>query len=84
MKRMLIAALLVLPLAASCTTTERYTAIGAASGAVIGGAISNDFGGVAAGALVGGAAGYLLSKSNRPGYCIYRDRHGRRFEARCR
>lgn len=83
MKKIIIALALIVPLAA-CSTTERNTTIGAAGGAIIGGAISGDVGGAAAGAVVGGAAGYLLSKSDRSGYCIYRDRHGRRYEARCR
>ncbi|OJT97652.1 hypothetical protein DEM27_17370 [Metarhizobium album] len=83
MKKSIIVGALILPLLASCSATERGTAVGAASGAVIGGVITGDAGGAVAGAVVGGAAGYLLSKSKRPGYCIYRDRYGRRYEARC-
>ena len=37
-----------------------------------------------AGAAIGGAAGYLIARSDRSGYCIYRDRYGHRYEARCR
>ena len=83
MKKMLLAALCILPLAASCTTTERNATIGAASGAVIGGVVTGDVGGAAVGAVVGGAAGVLLTRADRDGYCIYRDRNGRRYEARC-
>lgn len=84
MKKVLLTVFAILPLAASCTTTERNAAVGAASGAVIGGVITNDLGGAAVGAVVGGAAGVLLSRADRDGYCIYRDRNGRRYEARCR
>ena len=70
---------------ASCTQTERGTAIGAGSGAIIGGVVSNSWGGAAIGAVAGGIVGNLIGRSReREGYCIYRDRNGRRFEARCR
>ena len=68
----------------ACSQTERGTAIGAASGAIIGGAVTGRAGGALAGAAIGGAAGYLIARSDRDGYCVYRDRHGRRYEARCR
>lgn len=68
----------------ACTQTERGTAIGAASGAIIGGAVTGRAGGALVGAAVGGTAGYLIARSDRSGYCLYRDRHGRRYEARCR
>ncbi|MCP8896890.1 hypothetical protein KYK29_18340 [Shinella daejeonensis] len=68
----------------ACTQTERGTAIGATSGAIIGGAVTGRAGGALAGAAIGGAAGYLIARSDRSGYCIYRDRNGRRYEARCR
>jgi uncharacterized protein YcfJ len=70
---------------ASCTPTEQGTAIGAGTGAVIGGAVSNSWGGAAVGAVAGGVAGALIGRSTeRRGYCVYRDRWGRTFEARCR
>ena len=75
MKKSIIAAVLVLPMLASCSQTERSTAVGAASGAVIGGVVTGRAGGALAGAAIG--------RSNRADYCIYRDRHGRRYEARC-
>ncbi|MHC2353019.1 hypothetical protein ACVMB3_002477 [Sinorhizobium meliloti] len=60
MKKLLVVASLILPLAA-CTQTERGAAIGAASGGIIGGAISNDVRGAAVGAAVGGVAPEPLS-----------------------
>ncbi|MCM2294374.1 YMGG-like glycine zipper-containing protein [Allorhizobium sp. BGMRC 0089] len=85
MKKIILVAGLILPMIASCTPTERGASIGAASGAVIGGVASNSWGGAAIGAVGGGIVGALIGKSTEhPGYCIYRDRHGRRYEARCR
>jgi hypothetical protein len=83
MKKIIVALALIGTLA-SCTTTEKGTAIGAASGALIGGAVTGRWGGAAVGAVAGGAIGYLIGRSERRGYCIYRDRHGHRYEARCR
>ncbi|APG83561.1 MULTISPECIES: YMGG-like glycine zipper-containing protein [Sinorhizobium] len=83
MKKILLVASVILPLAASCTQTERGAAIGAASGGIIGGAISNDVRGAAVGAAVGGVAGALIGRASEPGYCVYRDRYGRRYTARC-
>ncbi len=84
MKKTLIALALIAPLA-SCTATERGASVGAATGAVIGGVATNSVGGAAVGAVVGGAAGALIGQSQeRSGYCIYRDRYGRTYEARCR
>ena len=79
-----IALVLIGLAAASCTKTEKGAGIGAATGAIIGGAITGDAGGAVAGAVVGGAAGVLVSRADRPGRCIYRDRYGRRYEPRCR
>ncbi|PLU66457.1 hypothetical protein BMJ22_27190 [Sinorhizobium medicae] len=50
---------------------------------MIGGAISNDVRGAAVGAAVGGVAGALIGRANEPGYCVYRDRYGRQYTARC-
>jgi hypothetical protein len=70
---------------ASCTPTEQGTAIGAGTGAIIGGAVSNSWGGAAVGAVAGGLAGALIGHSTEHhGYCVYRDRYGRTYEARCR
>lgn len=83
MKKIVIAVAMIGALA-SCTPAERGTAIGAGTGAIVGGAATNSWRGAAVGAAVGGVAGNLIGRSQRHGYCIYRDRHGRRFEARCR
>ncbi|MCO6180374.1 glycine zipper domain-containing protein [Ciceribacter sp. RN22] len=83
MNKTLLALALIAPLA-SCTATERGAGIGAATGAVIGGVATNSVGGAAAGAVIGGVAGVLIAQADRQGYCIYRDRYGRRYEARCR
>ena len=70
---------------AACTPTEKGTAIGAGTGAIIGGAVTNSWGGAAVGAVAGGVAGALIGRSTeRRGYCIYRDQYGRKYEARCR
>ena len=84
MKKTLLALALIAPLA-SCTATERGAGIGAASGVVIGGVATGNVRGAAIGAGVGGVAGALIGNSQeRRGYCVYRDRYGRTYEARCR
>ncbi|QLF71252.1 hypothetical protein FE840_003565 [Peteryoungia desertarenae] len=84
MKKTLLVLALISPLAA-CTATERGASIGAASGAAIGGIATGDVRGAAVGAAVGGVAGALVGQSQeRAGYCIYRDRYDRTYEARCR
>jgi uncharacterized protein YcfJ len=82
MKKILLAAALILPLAA-CTQTEKGAGIGAASGAIIGGAATGNVRGAAVGAAVGGVAGALIGNATEPGRCIYRDGYGRRYEAAC-
>lgn len=86
MKSIIIATLLVAPLAlTSCTRTERNVTLGAATGAVVGGVVTGRTTGVVAGAVIGGVTMALVSKSKkRAGYCVYRDRRGRLHEARCR
>lgn len=70
---------------ASCTQTERGTAIGAGTGAIVAGVVRDSWGGAAVGAVAGGIMGNLMGRSREgEGCCIYRDRYGRRFEARCR
>jgi outer membrane lipoprotein SlyB len=83
--RMLIIAVGMVGILASCTQTERGATIGAASGAVIGGVVSNSWQGAAIGAAAGVVTGALIGHSREHhGYCIYRDRYGHKFEARCR
>ena len=84
MKKALILAMAGLMLA-GCTQTEKGAGIGAVSGAIIGGAITGDVRGAAVGAAIGGVSGAVLgSVAEQPGQCYYRDRYGRRYEARCR
>lgn len=84
MKKILLSIALIGTLA-SCTATERGAATGAAVGGVVGGVATNSWGGAAVGAAVGGVAGALIGQAqDRPGYCVYRDRYGRTYEARCR
>ena len=84
MKKLVVLIGMIATLSA-CTQTEKGAAIGAGSGAIIGGIASNSWGGAAIGAVAGGAVGALIGHSQEHrGYCIYRDRYGRRYEAPCR
>ncbi|MDN2565390.1 hypothetical protein N1F89_04085 [Aquibium sp. A9E412] len=83
MKKMVISLALVGALA-GCTTTEQDAAVGGAAGAVIGGLASDSVGGAVIGGVAGAAAGVLIGKAARTGYCRYRDRYGRIYEAPCR
>jgi hypothetical protein len=65
---------------AGCTQTERSTTMGAATGAVIGGVLTNNVRGAAVGAALGGVLGAV---SAQPGQCYYRDEFGRRFIDNC-
>jgi hypothetical protein len=67
-----------------CTTAERDAAVGGLGGAAIGALATGDAGGAIVGGVVGGAAGVLIGKATRTGWCRYRDRYGRIYEARCR
>lgn len=85
MKNVIVASLLIVPLAlTSCTRTEKNVALGAATGAVVGGVVTGKTAGVVAGAVIGGVTMAFVSKAKRPGYCVYKDRRGRLHEARCR
>ena len=69
---------------AGCTATERGSTAGALIGGGIAAAAGGNSGQIALGAIAGGATGYLIGRSaERRGYCVYRDRRGRRYEARC-
>lgn len=82
MKKSLIVLAMAVPLIA-CSQTERGAGVGAAGGAIIGGLATGSWKGAAVGAAAGGAAGALIGAANEPGKCLYRDRHGRTYEARC-
>ena len=81
----IIVALFGVLLLVGCTNTEKGATAG---GLIAGGAVAaagGNSGQIALGALGGAAAGALIGRSTeRRGYCIYRDRRGRRYEARCR
>ncbi|MEQ8295936.1 MAG: lipoprotein [Nitratireductor sp.] len=83
MKKFLLVAAAVVTLA-GCTTTERDAALGGAAGAAIGGLATGTASGVVLGGVAGAATGVLVSKATRRGWCVYRDRRGRLYEARCR
>jgi hypothetical protein len=68
---------------AACTSTERGAVVGGATGAAIGGIASGDVGGAVVGGAVGAVAGALIGRAAEPGMCIYRDRRGNRYTARC-
>ncbi|RLP22490.1 hypothetical protein [Mesorhizobium sp. YM1C-6-2] len=69
---------------AGCTTAEQDAATGGLVGAGIGALATGDAGGAIVGGVVGAASGVLLGKATRDGWCRYRDRNGRIYEARCR
>ena len=85
MKKLLLCAALMMPLAA-CSQTEQGAAVGGLGGAVIGSAVASP-GNRAEGALVGGAvgavAGALIGRANEPNRCQYRDSRGRIYIAEC-
>jgi hypothetical protein len=84
--RKLIFALAVAAGLAACTNAEKGAVIGGVGGAALGTAAGgNDVRNAIVGGAVGAVAGTLIgSAMDHPGYCRYRDRHGRTFEARCR
>lgn len=85
MKQTLLLAILGLGVAA-CTPTDQTTLGGAATGAVLGAAVSGDDDRVE-GAIIGGAvgavAGNMIGRANTPNDCVYQDSYGRRYVARC-
>ncbi len=83
MKKTIIALAAMMAIA-GCTTAEQDAAVGGTAGALIGGLATGDAGGAIVGGVVGAASGVLLGKATRTGWCRYRDRNGRIYEARCR
>src|SRR5262249_34333489 len=71
---------------AACTNAEKGAVVGGAGGAALGTlAGGNDVRNAIVGGTVGAIAGTMIGAANdHPGYCLYRDRNGRVFEARCR
>ncbi|MBL8576449.1 MAG: hypothetical protein JNK47_04430 [Mesorhizobium sp.] len=83
MKKTIIALAAMMAIA-GCTTAEQDGVVGGTAGAIIGGLATGDAGGAIVGGVVGAASGVLLGKATRTGWCRYRDRNGRIYEARCR
>ena len=81
--RKTIRALAAVGALAGCTPTERDVGTGAALGAAAGAIITGDATGAVVGGVAGAAAGVLV-RETRNGWCVYRDRYGRMYEARCR
>ncbi|MFT4149631.1 MAG: glycine zipper 2TM domain-containing protein [Paracoccaceae bacterium] len=85
MKRLVLALPLMLA-AAACTTTEKTTVGGAATGAVLGAAVSgsHDKGkGAILGGLAGAAVGNMIGQAQDGKNCRYRDAYGREYIAAC-
>lgn len=83
MKKAIIFAVIGLTLA-GCTQTEKGAGIGAASGAILGGAITGNVRGAAVGAGIGAIGGALIGNASEPGQCRYYDRRTRQeYIARC-
>lgn len=82
--RKTILALAMVGAVAGCTTAERDAALGGAAGAAIGGLATGRAEGAVIGGVVGAASGVLIGQATRTGWCVYRDRWGRLYEARCR
>ena len=83
MRKTIIAVAAVMALA-GCTTAEQDATVGGLAGAGLGALATGDAGGAIVGGVVGAASGVLLGKATRTGWCRYRDRYGRIYEARCR
>jgi hypothetical protein len=69
---------------AGCTTAETDATTGGLIGAGVGALATGDAGGALVGGALGAVSGVLIGKATRDGWCRYRDRNGRIYEARCR
>jgi hypothetical protein len=58
-------------------------AIGAGTGALIGGLATDSVGGAVVGGVLGGAAGAIVGAETTPRACYARDRYGRRYAVQC-
>lgn len=81
--RNIILALAATAALAGCTTSEKDAALGGVVGAGAGALITGDASGAVVGGVVGAASGVLIGAATHKGDCVYRDRHGRRYVARC-
>lgn len=85
MKKTILVTIIGLGVAA-CVPADQATLGGAATGALLGAAVSDSddrVEGAIIGAAVGGVAGNLIGRANTPNDCIYQDAAGRRYVARC-
>ncbi len=88
MKKVVIACVLALTLGA-CSQYSRSDralaggAIGAGTGAVVGGLATNTVGGALVGGVIGGAAGAIIGAETTPAACTARDRRGRVIAVQC-
>lgn len=83
MRKILLLATLLLPIAA-CSQTEQGAAIGGLGGAAIGSAVANDpVEGAVLGGAIGALGGALIGNASERGQCRFRDRYGRVYTARC-
>ena len=88
MKRILLVAAMGLALA-GCSEYSRSDralaggALGAGTGALIGGLATNSAGGAIVGGVLGGAAGAIVGAETTPRACWARDRYGRRYAVQC-
>ena len=57
--------------------------LGAATGAVIGGAAGRGAGGAIVGGVLGGATGAIIGGATTPKACFDRDAYGRSYRVRC-
>ena len=89
-RKALVLGVVALGLTACQGTREDRTlaggALGAGTGAVIGGLATNSVGGAVAGGVIGGAAGAIIGNSSgdsRPAMCEGYDSRGRRVRYEC-
>lgn len=85
MKKTILVTIMGLGVAA-CVPADQATLGGAATGALLGAAVSDSddrVEGAIIGAAVGGVAGNLIGRANTPNDCVYEDSLGRRYVAPC-
>ncbi|MCZ8153190.1 MAG: glycine zipper 2TM domain-containing protein [Rhodobacteraceae bacterium] len=86
MKKTILMTIIALGSAACVPATDQATLGGAATGALLGAAVSDSDDRVE-GAIIGGAvgavAGSLIGRANTQGDCVYEDSLGRRYVAPC-
>lgn len=84
MKKLLLIPALLLSVAA-CTPTQQGAAVGGAGGAAVGAAVAgNPVEGAVVGGAIGAVAGALVGRASEGNnQCIYRNRYGERYYARC-